>query len=186
MLFREMSAATHAEYEVPFSGLKNGNYQFEYKVDEAFFVEKPYSPLRSGNIDLLLDMEKHESFFVLNFNYKGVLGSNCDRCLREIDLPVVGSATLLVKYKGDNVADELSDEVMLIDKNDVAIDFSQYLYENLIVNIPLYKSCEDDASGEKECSEDILKYLEEDNSTTGLDPRWEKLKELKKHKDGTS
>jgi len=174
---------TLSKYSVSFTGLPNGVHAFTYKIDDSFFANKEYSPVKSGDLEVELQFDKRDRFFVLNFHYAGVVKVLCDRCLSEVKIPINGAASLLVKtLTGDEENLDLADdEVMYINPNDIAIDFSQFLYENIVVNIPLYKTCEDDIRGDKTCDEDVLAILDgnEEQKDGETDPRWEKLKELK-------
>ncbi len=177
------------QYNVAFTGLKNGVHSFNYTIDDEFFKEREYSPIQSGHIDVELDFDKRDQFFVLDFRYAGTVDVECDRCTDKVTIPVSNSMTLLVKISEEEIEDIADDEVMYIQPKDIKIDFSQFLYENIIVNIPLHKTCEDDISGEKECDEEVVSILENDNSEDQkeTDPRWEKLKELQKlNNHGTS
>jgi len=170
-------------YSVSFSGLPNGVHSFTYQVENRFFQQREYSTIESGDIEVQLEFDKRDRFFVMNFHYAGVIGVKCDRCLSDLTIPVNNVTSLLVKIlAGDAENIDLSDdEVMYIQPTDNEIDFSQFLYENIIVNIPLYKTCEDDISGEQQCDPEMLSILEKENeSKPGVtDPRWEKLKDLK-------
>lgn len=176
-------------FSVAFTGLKNGVHSFTYLVDDTFFASREYSPVKSGNVNVELEFDKRDTFFVLNFHFSGNVLVSCDRCLQDVSIPVNGGANLLVKFESGESYDSTDDEVMYIKNNAVKINFSQFLYENIIVTIPLYKTCEDDISGEQTCSKEVLSYLENDESDDGsseIDPRWNKLKQLKTKKDGAS
>lgn len=188
ILFQKMK--TKKTYDVAFTGLQNGVHSFTYNLDQTFFQERAYSPIENGNIDVELEFEKQDRFFVLNFRYGGVVNLQCDRCASDLTIPVNNAASLLVKLS-DEEYDDLDDEVMYIHPSDVVIDFSQFLYESIVVNVPLYKTCEDDISGNQPCDEKIIAILEreENEQPSGeedTDPRWEMLKQLKLKNNGTS
>lgn len=170
-------------YSVSFTGLPNGVHSFTYQVDNSFFQQREYSPIETGDIEVQLEFDKRDRFFVMNFHYAGIIGVKCDRCVSDLTISVNNATSLLVKIltgDAENV-DFSDDEVMYIQPTDIEIEFSQFLFENIIVNIPLYKTCEDDIREEKKCDPEILAILEQENETTPdvTDPRWEKLKELK-------
>lgn len=170
-------------YSVSFTGLPNGVHSFTYQVDSSFFQQREYSPIETGDIEVHLEFDKRDRFFVMNFHYAGIIGIKCDRCLSDVTIPVNSATSLLVKMltgDAENI-DLTDDEVMYIQPTDNKIEFAQFLYENIIVNIPLYKTCEDDISGEKKCDPEIVSILEKENDgvSEGSDPRWEKLKDLK-------
>ena len=179
---------TKSKYTVAFTGLQNGVHSFTYNLDDEFFAEREYSPISKGNIDVELEFDKKDRFFVLNFRYAGTVHVQCDRCAQNVALPINNAASLLVKISDEEITDIADDEVMYIQPNDIEVDFSQYIYENIIVDIPLYKTCDDDISGTKSCDEKVLSILDNEEQTGEgeTDPRWEKLKNLKTNNNGTS
>lgn len=184
-----MKMKTKSKYTVAFTGLQEGVHSFTYHLDDDFFEERDYSPVQKGDINIELTFDKKPTFFVLDFRYAGTLQVACDRCTQEVRLPINGAASLLVKFaEGEEIEQIADDEVKYIDQNAIEVDFSQFLYENIVVDIPLYKTCEDDVSGSQECDEKVISILEneEHSGEDETDPRWEKLKQLKQDKHGTS
>ena len=179
---------TKSKYTVAFTGLQNGVHSFTYNLDNDFFADREYSPIQKGNIDVELEFDKKERFFVLHFRYAGTVQVICDRCAQIVELPINNAASLLVKISDDEATDIADDEVMYIEANAIEVDFSQFIYENIIVDIPLYKTCDDDVSGTKNCDENVLSILnnEEQTGEGETDPRWEKLKQFKTNNNGTS
>jgi len=174
---------------IAFTGLKNGVHSFTFSVDNSFFEQRDYSVIKAGKLDLEVQLDKKDAFLVLDIAYAGLVEQECDRCASKLLFPIHGTASLVVNIgeaEGNNNND---DEVIYLSHNANEVDFSQYFYENVVVNIPLYKICEDDASGEKECNEKVLSYLEgddENEENKETDPRWEKLKILKENDNGAS
>ncbi len=185
--FKKMK--TINKYTVSFTGLQNGVHSFTFRIDDSFFQNLEYSPIQHADIEVELDFDKRDRFFVLNFRYGGFVEVDCDRCTKPVKLPINNATTLLVKMVDEDIEDIADDEVMYIQPNENEVDFSQFLYENIIVDIPLYKTCEDDVSGNQECDEQVVSILENGSikEEKETDPRWAKLKELQKlNKDGTS
>ncbi|MBX2845909.1 MAG: DUF177 domain-containing protein [Saprospiraceae bacterium] len=176
------------KFSVAYTGLKNGVHSFTYLVDRTFFEARAYSPVKSGDVEVELEFDKRDTFFVLGFRFGGLVNVHCDRCTADVTLPVNGAASLLVKFENGESYDVADDEVMYISPKAIEVDFSQFLYENIIVNVPLYKTCDDDISGKQACNEKVLNYLEngDKSGSEEIDPRWNKLKQLKIDKDGTS
>ncbi|MFM1874387.1 MAG: hypothetical protein RL266_124, partial [Bacteroidota bacterium] len=67
-------------FKVQFSGLKLGIHNFEFVVDDSFFEKLEYSPIKQGEVEVGLDLEKKSSMMILNFELKGWVGETCDRC----------------------------------------------------------------------------------------------------------
>lgn len=179
-----------SKYIVAFTGLQNGVHSFTNHLDRSFFAERDYSPVQEGNIEVELEFDKKDRFFVINFRYAGTIEVECDRCMEMITLPVNNAATLLVKMTESDMKDDLDDEILYISPTEIEIDYSQFLYENIVVNIPLYKTCEDNVGAPKACNSNVLSILNDDSNEQEnfeqIDPRWNKLKQLKNKNNGTS
>jgi len=176
------------ELSVAISGLKTGVHLFTFSVDDSFFQERDYSTIDSGQLSIEVQLDKKEAFMVAAISYAGQIALECDRCTDAMNLAVQGRADLLIKYSEEQ-GDRLDEAVLYINKNDSELDLSQFFYENIVVNVPLYKTCEDDVSGSKKCIEQVVSYLEiaeEKENIEETDPRWEKLKQLKGENNGTS
>ena len=85
-------------YFIPFIGLKQGIHHFTYKIDENFFSCFSDSLIKKGKINVELDFDKKENFFVLNFMIKGTVNVECDRCLDYFDMPISSNNKIVVKY----------------------------------------------------------------------------------------
>lgn len=181
---------TERKYSISFTGLSNGVHSFIYHIENDFFENIEYSPIQNGSVDVEIEFEKQERFFVLQFRYTGSILVQCDRCIADVHLPVNGNASLLVKISQELPEVQDDDEVMYIHASETHVDFSQFLYENIIVDIPLYKTCEDDIQKNKTCDGVVLEVLEGNdkniNKEPDIDPRWEQLLKLKNSNYGTS
>lgn len=178
-----------SKYIVAFTGLQNGVHSFTNHLDSSFFQEREYSPVQKGDIEVELEFDKKDRFFVINFRYAGTIEVECDRCMSMITLPINNATTLLVKMTESEVVDDLDDEILYISPTEIEVDYSQFLYENIIVNIPLYKTCEDNVGGSIACDSKVLSILDEEQNNEDeekIDPRWDKLKQLKNNNNGTS
>jgi uncharacterized metal-binding protein YceD (DUF177 family) len=88
-----------------------------------------------------------------------------------------------VIFKYGEEAQEISDEIVVITRDQDSLDLGQYLYEFIILEIPIKKIHPDLQEEDEE--EGNLKMIystgsDEDNDDNNeIDPRWEKLKKLK-------
>ncbi len=173
-------------YEIPFTGLKLGEHEFNYSIDETFFAMFESSPVQSGDlsVELLFD-KKRETFFELSFRINGTVKADCDRCLSTFDLFIEGEHKILVKAD-DSEADSDVDEpdIMYINLSTNHLNIAQDLYELILVSIPYRKVHPLDEEGNSTCNPDMLKHLNSHlaDEETKVDPRWKALEELKKKK----
>ncbi|WP_395805431.1 YceD family protein, partial [Daejeonella sp.] len=89
------------EYSIPFTGLKLGVHQFEFEVNDSFFEEFEYSLVKSGKLNIALDLEKQETMMILHFYIKGSIKLGCDVCLADYPYLVDFKERQIVKLSGD-------------------------------------------------------------------------------------
>lgn len=171
------------EYSIPIKGLRDGIHRFQFKIDRNFFKHFENSPVEQGQIDLTLTFDKRPDLYVLQFDFEGTIKTECDRCLETIDLPISGHQQLLVKFSFEEEAEEA--DVIYINPEDQKLDVSKFVYEFIILAIPIIKvyNCEDDEK--RPCNEEMLRYLDEAaqepaEEDEDFNPIWEELKKLSK------
>lgn len=172
------------EYLINFGNLKHGKHDFHFTVDSTFFAEFEYSLVKTGKVEVDLDLEKqNESLLVLNFSYSGAIDITCDRCLDEFSMPVKGTQRILVKLDSKQQESD-DDEIIFLSPDAYELDASPFIYEYINLSLPLKKVCQ--AAG-KECNPNMISYIDHVNDHPEEaqlpDPRWEGLKNLKQNKN---
>ncbi len=170
-----------AAYAIPFSGLKTGTHRFNFLIEHPFFEAMEFSPIKEGRIWVNIDLTKHETMMVFEFNIKGTVHTNCDRCLEDFDFPVEGQQRLIVKF-GDSAFEE-TDEVVVIQRGEYEFNVAQFIYEFVMLLIPIRVAHPEDEDGNFDCDPDALDLLDSNSGFSSeeapTDPRWEALKKLK-------
>lgn len=169
-------------YKIPFAGLKFGKHIFTFEIGEKFFKIFDQPPVSEGDLYVHLTFDKRrENFFVLDFFIDGSIHSECDRCLRAVEIQINGSHQLIIKTVADFDNIDLNDPtVMYIVEEDISINVAQLLFEYISLNIPIRKTCEDDIMGNKQCNQKVMRILKgEQEEKQVMDPRWDSLKNLK-------
>jgi len=170
------------EYIIQFVGLAIGEHEFEFNVGNKFFENLDYSEIKQGNIKVKLTLIKQSTMMVLQFAVSGTVKMNCDRCSMEFDMPINGDYKLIVKVGGHEVGDE-DDDIISIAANEHELDLSQFIYEYIMLSLPLKRVHPDDKKGNPTCDKEMLKklnnYLTEKSDEEPSDPRWEGLKNIK-------
>ncbi|MBN2637549.1 MAG: DUF177 domain-containing protein [Bacteroidales bacterium] len=169
----------NSELIIPFKGLGIGRYRYDFVVDDAFIKEMDFQDISGGEVSLLLNLEKESTLMVFDFQMKGFVTLPCDRCLEEYDQEVEGTFRLIVKL--GETFQELSDEMVEIPGTEARIDLSQYVYEYILLMLPLKKVHPDDEDGNSTCNPEMLQKLE-NHFENNTDSRWDALKELKNKK----
>ena len=165
------------QFVIQFSGLSDGDHNFEFKVTAEFFEKIEYSEINKGTVNIDVLLNKQENMLVFNFSIKGFVNVICDRCSYPFDIKVEGEKRLIVKF-GDETYEE-TDEILIIPKTDYQIDLYQYVYEFINLLLPIKKVHPDDSNGNSTCNSDMIKKLNDMKNQSSLDPRWNELKKLK-------
>lgn len=175
-----MSTLHH--YSIAFVGLKNGIHHFEYKIDKKFFSFFPDSVIKDGNVDVKVEFDKKDSFFVLHFSIDGTVNVPCDRCLELFDLEIFNDFDILVKLeeREGKIGDE--EDVIYLPKTSSHIELAELIYEFIHVTMPMQIAHKPNTDGSLGCDKEVLKHLSIESETeekTIVDPRWEALNKLK-------
>jgi len=168
------------EFSIPIKGLGDGIHRFDFHIDQSFFKHFENAPVEEGDIDLTFTLDKSPSMYVLEFDFEGTVKTACDRCLATIDLPISGSQQLLVKFSYEEQDEEA--EVIYISPETKKLDVSKYIYEFVVLAIPMIKvyDCQEDEN--PPCNFDMLRYLEATEEAPPMEkkvednPIWDELR----------
>jgi len=168
-------------YLIPFLGLKIGKHQFDYQVDNTFFAHFDYDEFNDASVKVSIILEKKSTLLELEIKHKGTVNVPCDVSGEEFDLAIKGNLKLVVKF-GDAFNDE-NEELLIIPHGEFQINVAQYIYESIVLSVPLRRI----HPGVKDGSlTEVIEKLEslapkenkESEQKNEIDPRWENLKKL--------
>lgn len=168
-------------YTVRISGLGEGNHDFSFELDNAFFASFENPDLERGLVTADVILEKKAGHLSLHFVLSGKVEVVCDRCLDPFMKPVSAKQKLFVKH-GDERG-EIDDDVIVISRDMSEIDVAQHLYEYVVLALPVQKTHPDTEEGDPTCNPEMLEKLEslgsnEEETTEETDPRWDALKDI--------
>ena len=151
----------------------------EFDLDKAFFEALDETEVESGSLHVSLSIRKASGFFELLFHTVGTVDITCDRCLDLMEQPIETDNRLVVKLGSTNSEE---DDTVMVDENEGILDTSWYIYEFIALAIPIQH-----VHAPGKCNPAMTKALEElsadrsgdEESSQAVDPRWEKLKDLK-------
>ena len=171
-----------ADFKVNLQGLSQKAHRFEYAFGDEFFGLYGNSLLDGGQFEAEVTLDKRETLIEGGFSIRGHARLVCDRSLEPFDFPMDIRKKILFKYGEEEK--ELSEEIVLITREQAFLDLGQSLYELITVNLPM-KRLHPRFNEEGTDHEDIrLVYSSPPDDTDNkedepIDPRWEKLKKLK-------
>jgi uncharacterized metal-binding protein YceD (DUF177 family) len=166
-------------FRVNIIGLGLKAHHFDFPLGEAFFKEYGVDQVAGGELVASVVLDKKETFIEADFKIKGHVGLVCDRCLEPFDLPLDIDKRIVFKYGEEET--ELSDEIIVIRHDRAVLDVGQYMYEFIVLEIPMKKlhpkfwgaEDNDDNPGK------MVYTSDPDSGGDVIDPRWEQLKKLK-------
>ena len=169
------------EFEIAWQGLKPGIHEYSFSVGDDFMKEH-HAPeeYREWQADVKLRFDKQNNFFQMHFDVAGSVVVACDRCGDEFPLQLWDEFDLMVKLTGDADDDEEQEEeadIVFIPRHETVLDISKWVYEFVMLSVPLQKVHPDDKNGNPGCNEEALKLLNQlsDPEDTPANTIWKGL-----------
>lgn len=163
-------------FSVNIISLSHTVHLFNYEFGDEFlrFYGSDLAPQGSFRADVSLN--KHETFIEADFVIKGSVSLVCDRSLESFDHPLELNRRIMFKF-GDH-DEEITDEIVMINRDSATLELGQYIYEFISLAVPL-KKLHPRFGHEDETSGGIIYTSGGDESESNEDPRWDILKKLK-------
>ncbi len=166
-------------FKIDLKGLTDETTVLEWDLDNSFFGALDQTEVEGGALHVSLSIRKASGFFELLFHTVGTIDIACDRCLDLMKQPIETDNHLTVKL-GSTASED--DDTVTVDEDEGILDTSWLIFEFVALAIPIQHV---HATGK--CNPAMTKALEElsadrsgdEESTQAIDPRWEKLKNLK-------
>jgi uncharacterized metal-binding protein YceD (DUF177 family) len=168
-------------FNIDIFNLSNQSHEFDFDFDNNFFEEFDNSLVEKGSGKVHVILSKSETMINMEVDINGKIELVCDRSLEKFDYPIQSKHELILKF-GDEWQ-ELSEQITIIPRDSERINVAQFIYEYIGLSVPM-KKLHPKFQGEGQGDEPELIYssLENDkeNKSGTIDPRWSKLKDLKK------
>lgn len=166
--------------KIKFNGLKEGRYDYEFNLTDGFFEDFEESEIRKGNVEVKVELIISKDLLTLNFDIKGKVGVQCDRCLDYFLQDIDHKTELFVEFGEKNSDLSDADNRIVLSHNENEIVLNKHLYDYIHLSLPYQKLHPNDNEGNSTCNLEMIKKLEEINSDNiqESDPRWDKLKGL--------
>lgn len=180
--------ANKRTFEIAFVGLKQGVHEFNYEVDDKFFVEKGEPDFTNCHANIKLQLDKKSSFMLLKFEIGGKADINCDRCGNPLAMDIWDEFNMLVKLvenPDEMNAQEEDPDIHYISKNESHVDVGNWIYEFVLLSFPLQKMCSEAEIGGPQCNKEVLeklKNMEVKEDLPNSNQIWKGLEQFKKVK----
>jgi len=170
-----MNLETFNQYKIAFRGLEDGNYEFKLMIDKGFIELFEIEQIDDLDIAVCIAMIKRDTMLEMQIDGKGTVTVDCDRCLEAFKMTTSFENKLIVKTNVPKT--EMIDEslIHLSAKSDT-LDLSQYLYESLMISLPIKKVHPDN-----KCNQEMIERLKPNNTKKTKnegDSRWDALKNI--------
>ena len=166
------------KFNIDLRDLDNGLTQLSFDLDDSFFEAVEAPVVRKGKLHVDLSVVRTDKDFDLSFDVKGSVIVPCDRCLDDMDLDIETTGSLSAALGEENSEDE---DLVTVDEKTGILNVAWYICEFIELAIPIKH-----VHAPGKCNPAMIKTLNEYSATRSsdeadgeIDPRWNKLKELK-------
>ena len=168
------------EFRLRLSGVGLGNHKFSMLCGKEFFELAEITEIIEGSLSLDIEMEKKETMLQLSFHFYGEIFLPCDRCLDSVSLPLDFTESLIVKFSSTEKLNIEDDMIWIVPENEYDLDIFHFVYESIILALPLKITHADRVDGTSSCNSEVLERLKKISiKESGNDPRWDALKKIK-------
>ena len=177
-------------YNVVLKDLSTESRVYEYLLDDVYFSKIDSPEVQKGIVNAKITVQKKINSFELNFVLDGFVLVPCNRCLDDLEQPIHYKEKLQVKF-GSTFSEE--DEIVIIPESDGAINVAWFLYEFIVLNIPIkhvhapgecnktmVTKLKKHISRSKD-DDEVESVFEDDDlevEDTATDPRWDGLQNI--------
>lgn len=161
-----------SDFEINFSGLKNGKHNYNYNIDKTFFEFFNYDEFIDLSFKSNLILDKKIDLIEFKFFTNGFVTLNCDITNEPFNLNTSSNLEFIVKFGNEYNDDD--DEIIFLPYGSSRINVSQYIYEMIVLSVPS-KRVNPEIKKNKNSNFENIKLK---NSKVNNDPRWNELKKL--------
>jgi DUF177 domain-containing protein len=176
--------SSRRNFDIAFVGLKPGIHEFEYEINDKFFVDYSEQDFHNCVAKVKLALDKKSAFMLLKFEVGGRLEVICDRCGNKLPLELWDEFNIVVKIVEDpelmNKQEEDQD-VYYISKGESHLHIADWIYEFINLSIPMQRMCTEEEMGGPYCNKEVLamlKKLDAENKPAA-NPVWKGLEKFK-------
>jgi uncharacterized metal-binding protein YceD (DUF177 family) len=162
--FKTSVMTSKREYEIAFVGLKQGEHEYHYTLEDTFFKEKGAEDVENMHATVKLTLDKNVGFMILKFQTGGNAQVNCDRCGNLTQVQLWDEFQMIVKLieNPEEMNEQEEDaDVFYIARSESHLEVSNWLYEFVILSIPVQNICGEDEQKQSLCNKDVLAKLNE-------------------------
>ena len=170
--------------DIELKALTEDSNEFTLVLDDSYFKALDDAEILHRTVTVTVLLRKMPSDqFALSFSIEGSVTIPCDLCLDDMEQPVKGQCSYIVKLGTESGVD---DEVIVVDENQGILSLPWIIYETIVLAIPIKH-----VHAPGKCNAAMTEKLEELSATrsgdeetnisddNAIDPRWAALKKFK-------
>tara|TARA_Y100001980_G_C14406916_1_gene201610 strand:- start:80 stop:604 length:525 start_codon:yes stop_codon:yes gene_type:complete len=164
------------DYDIVFSGLKEGEHNYIFKISDTFLKNFGFNELSQVNIKIKSVLTKKNTLMELHLTGKGSYILTCDISNELFPYQVDSQLNFIIKF-GEKYNED-NDQYVIIPHHSYKFNVAKSIYEMIVLSIPqkrIHPGVLDGSLNSKTLK--ILKKLSPGSKKTELDPRWNKLKD---------
>jgi uncharacterized metal-binding protein YceD (DUF177 family) len=124
-------------FKIDIFRLENKQYLHEFEGNNDFFNALDQNLIEKGNFEANIVLNKNETMIQMMYKITGSVELTCDRSLDLFDFPVNITQKMILKFSDHN--EEITDELVLIDRNTQYINVAQDIFDFIGLQIPIKK-----------------------------------------------
>lgn len=167
------------QFDIDLKALTQDVTPLEWGLDDQFFNALEGAQVQGGTLHVSGSIRKTVGFFELLLHTNGTVRIPCDRCLDLMDQPIEADLRLVVKLGSEYQED---DDIITVDESDPTLNTAWFIYESVILAVPIQH-----VHQPGDCNDAMMRVLSEHSAARSsdadaedaIDPRWEKLRNLK-------
>lgn len=136
----------NARYTIPVKGTAT----MEWQVGNEFWAERSEGGVLGGDLTVSAGFERG----MLVVRIAGTVVVSCDRCLEDCSIPVDFEGRLAVKASEEDLPFE--GDILWVRPGDTEVDLAQYIYESVVLSLPLQRVHPEDVHGQPLCNPAML------------------------------
>lgn len=172
--------AVDKTYVLPLEGQSDGLHKYNFHLHRGFFKSFEYTDF-TAEVDIVVELLKDAHVTELNFEVKGFIDTDCDRCLRGITIPIEGHYKLILKYGN---SDDTDDEILYIPEGAREVNLKHYFYEFTGLLMPMIHTCAD--TEHDSCPDTVRDMLDREAHAADEEKKssvWDALEDLEFDKE---
>jgi uncharacterized metal-binding protein YceD (DUF177 family) len=182
------------EFEIAYVGLKPGIHNYSYEITDSFFKNFAEQEFSNSQLKVNLSLDKKSDTFLIKMDVDGVVTTTCDRCCEDMVLRIWDDYTMVVKLVDTDIAEALDEEdpeIVHFPRSESLMDVSAWIYEFIILSLPIQKVHDTDENGKSACNPEVLKLIANANDIHELEQKpltafQEQLQKIKINNDAKS